>query len=60
MANVFQKQKEALISELRTFVIAKAQSSQEKHISCLEKKIENQVKCFLENSALNFKLAINF
>jgi hypothetical protein len=46
MASIFQKQKDVLLSELRTFVVTKAQPDQDKNISCFEKKIECQVKTF--------------
>ena len=46
MANLFQKQKDALLSEIRTFVVTKAHPDQDKNISSLEKKIESQVNIF--------------
>lgn len=43
-ATLFQKQKETLLGELRTFVVLKADSSQEKQINHLEAKIDSQTQ----------------
>ena len=42
ISSLFQKQKETLLSELRTFVVIKANLSHQKEIAHLETKIDNQ------------------
>lgn len=43
IASIFQRQKECILAELRTFVISKAFLDQDKQVSLLETKIDNQV-----------------